>query len=293
MGRASGAVGAAHALGSGVTILTPAIALLRSTPAAAQDKTLLVQPSEIRSQNGVLSATLVAAPGSVQMGDVAFPGFLYNGSYVPPLLRVRLGDVMRIAFENRLPDDPSNLHFHGMSVSPQGNSDNVFVHVHPGQRFDYEVQIPARGRQGPGFFWYHPHAHGVVDKQILGGMSGGLVVDGSDQLFPILNGLPERFFLIKHQEIGENEIVSINGQINPVAQIRPGEMQFWRIGNIGAELFIKFEIEGMPLYVVATDGHPLSRPRKMTEFFLGPGQRIDAIAIGPESGEHAMRTISF
>ena len=107
------------------------------------------------------------------MGDVAFPGFLYNGSYVPPLLRVRLGDVMRIAFENRLPDDPSNLHFHGMSVSPQGNSDNVFVHVHPGQRFDYEVQIPARGRQGPGFFWYHPHAHGFVDKQILGGMSGG------------------------------------------------------------------------------------------------------------------------
>ena len=112
-------------------------------------------------------------------------------------------------------------------------------------------------------------------------------------MHPILNGLPERFFLIKHQEIGENEIVSINGQINPVAQIRPGEMQFWRIGNIGAELFIKFEIEGMPLYVVATDGHPLSRPRKMTEFFLGPGQRIDAIAIGPESGEHAMRTISF
>jgi FtsP/CotA-like multicopper oxidase with cupredoxin domain len=70
-------------------------------------------------------------------------------------------------------------------------------------------------------------------------------------------------------------------------------MQFWRIANIGATLFIKFQIEGMPLYVVATDGHPLSRPRKATEFFLGPGQRIDAIAIGPAAGEWPIRTISF
>jgi suppressor of ftsI len=49
----------------------------------------------------------------------------------------------------------------------------------------------------------------------------------------------------------------------------------------------------MPLYVVATDGHPLSQPRKVAEFFVGPGQRIDAIAIGPQPGEYAMRTISY
>src|SRR3974377_1213999 len=49
----------------------------------------------------------------------------------------------------------------------------------------------------------------------------------------------------------------------------------------------------MPLYVLATDGHPLSSPRKVSEFFIGPGERIDAVAIGPEPGEYAMRTISF
>ena len=242
----------------------------------------------------MLSATITAAPSRVQLGEYAFPGFVYNDAYLPPLLRVRLGDVMRITFRNKLPDDPSNLHFHGMSVSPQGNSDNVFVHVHPGHVFDYEVRIPATGRQGPGLFWYHPHAHGFVAKQMLGGMSGGLVVDGSEKFFPILEGLPEQFFLIKHAEPGDdNEIISINGQLNPMVQIRPGEMRFWRIANIGATLFIKFQIEGMPLYVLATDGHPLSQPRKMTEFFLGPGQRIDAIAIGPQAGEYVMRTIPF
>jgi suppressor of ftsI len=29
------------------------------------------------------------------------------------------------------------------------------------------------------------------------------------------------------------------------------------------------------------------------EFLIGPGERIDAVAIGPEPGEYAMRTISF
>ena len=284
---------AAYALRSGATIAAPAVATSPADVAGAPRNNVLTQPPEIRSQNGVLSTTIVAAPGRVQMGDVAFPGLLYNGSYVPPLLRARLGDVMRITFDNSLSDEPSNLHFHGMSVSPQGNSDNVFIHVHPGQRFDYEVRIPASGRQGPGFFWYHPHVHGVVEKQILGGLSGGLVVDGSDQLFPMLKGLPERFFLIKHQEIGEKEIVSINGHLNPIVPISPGDVQFWRFGNIGATLFIKFRIEGMPLYAIATDGHPLSRPRKMTELFLGPGQRVDVIAIGPDHGEYALRTIPF
>ena len=264
----------------------------RRARARAEHGPRLVQPPEIRSRDGILDATLTAAPGAVQVGQFTFPGLLYNGAYLPPLLRVRTGDVMRVRLRNRLPAAPTNLHFHGMGVSPKGNSDNVFIHVHPGQDFQYEVKIPARDRQGRGLFWYHPHAHGFVEKQIVGGMSGGIVVDGVDRYFPILKGLPERFLFIKHHEHTEKEIFSINGQINPVVAIRPGELQFWRIAHIGATEFVKVGI-GMPLYVIATDGHPLSRPQRLTELFLGPGQRIDAIAIGPPAGEYAMRTIPF
>ena len=154
--------------------------------------------------------------------------------------------------------------------------------------------VPAAGRQGPGLFWYHPHLHGRVNKQMLGGMAGGLVVDGAEALFPLVKDLPERFFLIKHaQPGGGREVISVNGQINPVVDIRPGEMQFWRIANVGASLFFPFKTAGMPLYVIATDGHPLSRPRKLSEFFIGPGQRIDAIAIGPPAGEYLMATMLF
>jgi suppressor of ftsI len=156
------------------------------------------------------------------------------------------------------------------------------------------VTVPSVGRQGPGLFWYHPHGHGFVTKQMLGGLSGALVVDGSEILFPILKDLPEKFLLVKHAEPGGGrEVISINGQMNPVVDISPGEMQFWRIAHIGATLFAPFRFDGVSLYVIATDGHPLSRPRKMREFLLGPGQRIDAIAIGPPSGEYAVSTLRF
>jgi suppressor of ftsI len=284
---------AAGMLRAGAALLGPVHALLRSDRVAAEASAPLIRPQEVRSQNGVLNATLTATASRVQIGDHALPGFLYNEAYLPPLLRVRRGDVMRITLRNKLPDDASNLHFHGMSVSPQANGDNVFIHVHPGEQFDYEVRVPAAGRQGPGLFWYHPHAHGFVAKQMLGGMSGGLVVDGSESLFRIIEGLQETFLFIKHFEQGDDEIVSINGQLDPTLRIDAGEMQFWRIANIGATLFVKFHIEGMPLYLLATDGHPLSQPRKMTELFLGPGERIDAIAIGPPAGAYAMRTMAF
>jgi FtsP/CotA-like multicopper oxidase with cupredoxin domain len=269
------------------------VAAATTPPARAQTGDLLVTPHEIRSRNGVLEATLTAAPGPVRLGHTTFSGFLYNNAYLPPVLRARTGDVMRIRFQNSLPADPSNLHFHGMGVSPRGNSDNVFVHVHPGNSFDYEVNIPIRDRQGPGLFWYHPHVHGDVAKQVLGGMSGGIVIDGSEQYFPILRDLPERFLFIKHVAQGPREIISINGQLSPVVAIRPGEVQFWRIAHIGATLFIKFNLAGIPLYVIATDGHFLSRPQRLTEFFIGPGQRIDAIVIGPPAGEYPVRTIPF
>jgi hypothetical protein len=77
------------------------------------------------------------------------------------------------------------------------------------------------------------------------------VVDGAETLFPILKELPERFLLIKHAEPGGGrEVISINRQINPVVDIRLGELQFWRIAHIGATLFAPFRFEGVSLYVV-------------------------------------------
>jgi suppressor of ftsI len=47
----------------------------------------------------------------VRIGDREFSGLLYDGAYIPPLLRTRLGDTMRITFRNNLPDTQSNCTF--------------------------------------------------------------------------------------------------------------------------------------------------------------------------------------
>src|SRR5690606_13518743 len=70
----------------------------------------------------------------------------------------------------------TNLHTHGLHVSPVGNSDNVFLSILPGEVQDYEIEIPDD--HPGGLFWYHPHHHGGVCQQVRAGMAGALIVRG-------------------------------------------------------------------------------------------------------------------
>lgn len=42
----------------------------------------------------------------------------------------------------------TNMHLHGLHVSPKANSDNVLLEIPPGERFDYEYHIPANHPAG-------------------------------------------------------------------------------------------------------------------------------------------------
>ncbi|OLS61455.1 multicopper oxidase family protein [Pseudomonas putida] len=114
--------------------------------------------------------------------------------FVAPTIDVTPGDTIRINLDNRLPADPSclpgakvpmntphcfngtNLHSHGLWVSPTGNSDNVLLKINPQQKFQYEYNIPSDHPAGT--FWYHPHLHGSTALQVGSGMAGALVIRG-------------------------------------------------------------------------------------------------------------------
>lgn len=259
--------------------------------------------------------------------------FAYNGETVPPVIRVTPGGRLKIEYVNALPAIPSepcdvppcmnmsNLHFHGLHVSPQSPQDDVLdMMAMPGETLEYSLSIPLD--QPSGLYWYHPHPHGESHRQVLDGMSGAIVVEGIDRYVPEVRRLRERVLVIRGRDIEHDNdaaelkkrvsipagpcgasteqaerIFTVNGEVRPSIDIAPGERQFWRILNAAADRYLDIQVDGQPLEVIALDGMPLayhepSRPRRFLDhFLLPPAGRIEAIVTGPPKGERtALRT---
>ena len=137
----------------------------------------LTAPAVLSSATGNLTLTLEAAAGRGTLAGRDATTLRYNGSVPGPTLYLRPGDHLGIDLVNHL-DQPTNLHTHGLQVSPQSNSDNPFVMVNPGETFHYDYQIPDDHPTGT--FWYHPHHHGLAADQVYGGLYGAIVIGEPD-----------------------------------------------------------------------------------------------------------------
>src|SRR5713101_897217 len=122
------------------------------------------------------------------------------------------GCQLKITYINDLPTRPqescaispcmdmTNLHFHGLQVSPNTPQDDVLdMMAMPGQSLRYTVQIPQD--HPPGLYWSHTHPHGESHRQVLDGMSGAIVIEGIESYFPPLVGLPERVLVVRGRSV--------------------------------------------------------------------------------------------
>jgi FtsP/CotA-like multicopper oxidase with cupredoxin domain len=75
----------------------------------------------------------------------------------------------------------------------------------------------------------------------------------------------------------EGTTIMVNGQVNPVLSIRPGQVQRWRVLNASNARFYKLSLEGHSLYVVGTDGGLLDKPYQQSYVLLAPGERVDLL----------------
>ena len=221
----------------------------------------LPNPPEIRSVRGLLDTTFVAKLGEVTVGGQTFTSNDYNRLYIPPTLRVKRGDRIRLQLVNRIqPADveidapqPTNIHFHGMDVTPLPPGDNVFVRVEPGKAFNYDFLVPANHPEG--LHWYHSHLHTVVDPQILSGLSGMLIVDGGiESHYPEFAGLKERVMVLKD--------VNLPGSSAPSLELVKGLSKSF--GNTMTSTLWRFVEQahgGRPIVALVT-GHPHPTRRK-------------------------------
>ena len=249
----------------------------------------------VHSTGGVLETTLTAANSPITLGGKTFSSMVYNGRYLPPVLRLQRGDSLKLHLINRLQkkDEVTNLHYHGTSVSPKAPSDDVFLHVQPGESYNYRVYFPPDHDRG--LFWYHPHPHGESEDQVLGGMSGVLVVEGLlEGLYPWIEGVPERILMLKALELpgakdGDPHTKNINGELDATFRIRPGELQFWRIANIAADAYFNLRIDGHRVWLLANDANALRRPMLVDSLFLPPGARAEVLVQAGRPGRYPIR----
>lgn len=277
LGLASVAVG-----GTGVlwTLTSPG-----SAPSGSGEP--FIQPPELRSANGRLQLRLDAARGTVPIAGRSADARCYNGGTPGPTLRLKPGDRLSVSLHNGL-DTATNLHVHGLHVSPAGNGDNPFVTVEPGAFFDYDYRLPAD--HPPGLYWYHPHHHGSVADQLFSGLYGAIVVEDpeafavsqdrvlviSDITLDALGNIPD-VSPMEQMRGREGELVLVNGQLNPRLSARPAERERWRILNACVSRYLVVRLDGPQLRLLGRDSGRLPSPEVVDEVLLAPGNRADLL----------------
>lgn len=272
-------------------------------PGAAPAQPAFREPVELVSQNGELRARLVVESRVVRLGGRDVRAMTYNGAYMPPTLRLRPGDRLHLSLENRL-DQYTNLHTHGWHVSPSGSSDNVYLRVKPGETFHYIYRLPRN--LTPGTYWYRSHAHPYSERQVFAGLSGMIVIEGLDRYLPPgLRNVTERLIALKDFQVRGNAIPTtgidsdapttrtVNGLVNPLISIRPGETQLWRLANISANIGYKVSLRGARFHVLTQDANPVTEVWSADDLPMPPGSRYDVLVQGPPAGRTELVTLPY
>lgn len=300
-------------------------------------------PPEISSANGELDTTLTVTQERHSAGLVSDAGpetvlefntRLYNGEFPGPTLRFKAGDVLKVKLVNNL-DEPlvpysgtdwnqydkaqvTNLHTHGLHVSPKGNADNVWIEVEPQMEFDYLYEPHAD--HAPGLSYYHSHLHGSGYMQVQGGLYGALIVDlPDDPIYDELRNLPEQIVLlglVNANGLDDSEsyetlnLVSgstfpgglthyyedyqgyalVNGIFQPTMTFGMNETQHFRVTNTASEGFL-LQIDGdCTIWELARDAIYLDEPIQVELVFLGPANRADLLVTCSSPGLFSMYT---
>jgi FtsP/CotA-like multicopper oxidase with cupredoxin domain len=276
---------------------TPAEAELCPRPAPGS---AVPEPRDLRSQHGVLNLDLSIHAQEQPDGSKRYCYLLADGSQAPTL-RVSPGDLLILRLKNAMAtptsapakrSDPcksgamsptsTNLHFHGLTVPSKCHQDEVLkTSIQPSDpSFEYRFRIPAN--EPPGLYWYHPHIHGFSAKQVSGGASGAMIVEGIERAKPVVAGLPERVLVIRDQDLlnpdsppSKSEPVvprmlidrdgdsanngtgfgkpakdlSINFVAVPfpdyptaILRMKPGERQLWRVLNASSVTYLNLAV---------------------------------------------------
>ena len=253
----------------------------------------------------VKSFELVAAAGALAVaGDRKIPMWSYNGSIPGPVLRARQGDIVRIHFTNRLPQD-TTIHWHGMRVPNAMDGVPMVTQkpVKPGASFIYEFQL-----QDAGTYWFHPHVRS--HEQIERGLYGVFIVESADD--PIYDDewiwvLDDWLLSDKKSDKGQIEesfskgdlsssgrlgnVLTVNAQRIPTFTAKAGSRVRVRVINAANARNFRLKLPGINTRVIAVDGNPVGAAPLLERFDIAPGNRVDIDLSIPEQASDTVFAI--
>ena len=210
-------------------------------------------------ENGYHSGTLEIGEATLTIGGDTLTTRAYRqagGSFsIPgPTMTMVPGETYVLTFKNLLPwEEPSpvhnefkdpnitNIHTHGLHVSPETPSDDITRLINGGYCGDYVYEISSDHMGGT--YWYHAHHHGSTYLQVAAGAFGLLIVDDSGDGIPTyVAGMTERQLAIAFLDpnvagTGGDTLVSgtlsptwtVNGNVGGNLCMPADEWQHWRI----------------------------------------------------------------
>jgi FtsP/CotA-like multicopper oxidase with cupredoxin domain len=226
----------------------------------------------------------------------------YAGSTPGPLLRLRLGDTLKVRLVNKL-TEPTTLHWRGMRLANAmaGISDLTQKAVSPGASFDYRFAPPDAG-----FGWYHPHAGAVSAEQVARGLYGPVVVDEAsppsvdlDAIVALQDGA---LFTADGQFDSATpsapsgragKFLIANGAPAPASySIAPRARVRLRLVNAAIARIMIVAVEGVKPTIVAIDGQPSEPFEPLRNLMpIGPGARFELVFDMPAEEDAAVRFI--
>lgn len=242
--------------------------------------------------------------------------FCYDGQLPGPLIRAKLGQKLRIKVNNRLPvpttvhwhgmHQPGTWRMDGVegvtqeAISPNASfvyefeatpAGTHWYHSHTGVQYGDglfgplivdEVEPPAKYDREHILLindWFLKSA-----EEILAGLVGPKKMDGA--AMSKMKGMAMKKEMGAKPDIGDVPFESalFNGQGRfagteaPLAEVevKPGEVIRLRLINGSSTYAFRFQIDGHPLTVIATDGAPIA-PVEVDNLVFGPGERYDVL----------------
>jgi manganese oxidase len=194
----------------------------------------------------------------------------FNGTVPGPIIKVNVGDHVRIVVDNKLPMS-TGVHFHGIEVpaNMDGVPDVTQAPIKPGKRFVYEFTANK-----PELGMYHSHHDAQV--QVPNGMLGVFQV-GDPALPPNTGPVTQTVPMVLNDAgvIG----LSINGKSFPATApiiAHPGDWVEINYFNEGLQIH-PMHLHGLPQLVIGEDGYPLSSPYTVDTLSVAPGERFTTL----------------